>query len=572
MKKWASTNINGLFHHGRSRILLAALLVALAMAYAPVARAAGVVSSCDEASLLSAISGGGTVTFACSGTITLTATITIFADTTIDGTGQNVTISGGNAVQVFSVPSGVQLNLNKLTITQGLLAYGIGDGGGIFNQGTLTVTNSTFYGNVSYFGGGGGIANFGTLTVINSTFEGNSAFIGGGIANFGTLTVTNSKFEANGAYDGGGIYNYLATLTVTNSTFSHNGGVYTGGGIYNYLATLTVTNSTFIGNHGNYSGGGGIYSLGTLTVSNSTFSGNISFSNGGGIYNEGGPSVTVTNSTFSDNGSYSGRGGGIFNPGRLTLRNTIVANSIFGGNCSFGSSLVDDGGNLDTDGTCVGTISPDPLLGPLQNNGGPTQTLAIPMASPAFGGANVANCPATDQRGVLRPQFLSCDIGAYEFGTANSLLAAVRNEISTLIPTGNQLDQRILSAAASALTAALNSHNWQGTDGNHLNPLRAEVVFELVGEGVSARLIHLLNASPPSAIPAQTLQTLLNNLTLAGRTLAAVAIIDAAGANATKLGRANALLAKGDVDAAAGKYVSALVDYEFAWALVQRDE
>jgi len=88
----------------------------------------------------------------------------------------------------------------------------------------------------------------------------------------------------------------------------------------------------------------------------------------------------VTNSTFSDNGSYSGRGGGIFNPGRLTLRNTIVANSIFGGNCSFGSSLVDDGGNLDTDGTCVGTISPDPLLGPLQNNGGPTQTLAIPMA------------------------------------------------------------------------------------------------------------------------------------------------------------------------------------------------
>src|SRR6266850_2038777 len=519
MKKWASTNINGLFHHGRSRILLAALLVALAMAYAPVARAAGVVSSCDEASLLSAISGGGTVTFACSGTITLTATITIFADTTIDGTGQNVTISGGNAVQVFSVPSGVQLNLNKLTITQGLLAYGIGDGGGIFNQGTLTVTNSTFYGNVSYFGGGGGIANFGTLTVINSTFEGNSAFIGGGIANFGTLTVTNSKF---------------------------------------------------IGNHGNYSGGGGIYSLGTLTVSNSTFSGNISFSNGGGIYNEGGPSVTVTNSTFSDNGSYSGRGGGIFNPGRLTLRNTIVANSIFGGNCSFGSSLVDDGGNLDTDGTCVGTISPDPLLGPLQNNGGPTQTLAIPMASPAFGGANVANCPATDQRGVLRPQFLSCDIGAYEFGTANSLLAALRNEISTLIPTGNQLDQRILSAAASALTAALNSHNWQGTDGNHLNPLRAEVVFELVGEGVSARLIHLLNASPPSAIPAQTLQTLLNNLTLAGRTLAAVAIIDAAGANATKLGRANALLAKGDVDAAAGKYVSALVDYEFAWALVQR--
>ena len=119
MKKWASTNINGLFHHGWSSILLAALLVALAMAYAPVARAAGVVSSCDEASLLTAVSGGGRVTFTCSGTITLTATITIPADTTIDGTGQNVTISGGNAIGVFAVQAGVKFSVNKFTIANG---------------------------------------------------------------------------------------------------------------------------------------------------------------------------------------------------------------------------------------------------------------------------------------------------------------------------------------------------------------------------------------------------------------------------------------------------------------------
>src|SRR5882762_9443429 len=486
MKKWASTNINGLFHHGWSSILLAALLVALAMAYAPVARAAGVVSSCDEASLLTAVSGGGRVTFTCSGTITLTATITIPADTTIDGTGQNVTISGGNAVHVLSVLSGIQLNLNKLTIAQGRYGYGysFGDGAGIFNQGTLTVTNSTFSGNTSFFYGGG-IANFGTLIVTNSTFEANSASYGGGIANFGTLTVTNSTFSSFAQIGGGGIYNY-------------------------YLATLTVTNSTFPGNLGFFYGGGSI-----------------------------------------------------FNDGTLTLRNTIVANS-FRGNCaSFGSSLVGDGGgNLDTDGTCVGTISPDPLLGVLQNNGGPTQTMAISMASPTFAGANPANCPATDQRGVLRPQFLSCDIGAFEFDTANSLLAAVRNEISALIPTGNQLDQRILSAAASELSAALNSHNWQGTDGNHLNPSEGEDVFELLVEGVSARLRQLQKASPPSAIPPQTLQTLLNNVTLAGRTLATVAISDAAGGDPTKLARSKAFLAKGDTDAAAGKYVSALVDYE----------
>jgi hypothetical protein len=506
-----------LIQQGRPRILIAALLVALAMAYAPVARSGGVVSSCDEASLLTAVTGGGIVTFTCSGTITLTAGITISADTTIDGTGQNITISGGNAVQVLFVSRAVQLNLNKITIANGSSLFG----GGILNQGTLTVTNSTFSGNYSAGYGGGCILN----------------------ANGALLTVTNSMFSGNSSAEDAG------------------GGIFNGG-------TLTVTNSTFSGNSGAF--GGGISTIGALTVTNSTFSDNSAQIYGGGIENNFG-TLTVTNSTFSDNrGAF--RGGSIANFGPLTLRNTIVANSPSGGNCANFVSLTDDGGNLDTDGTCVGTMSPDPLLGPLQNNGGPTQTLAIPMASPAFGGANVANCPATDQRGLIRPQFLFCDIGAYEFGTANSLLAAVRNEISALIPTGNNRDQRILSTAASDLSAALNSLNWQGTDGNHLNPSRAEEVFEVVKEGVCARLTHLQNASPPSAIPAQTLQTLLNNLTLAGRTLAAVAITDAAGGNAIKLARANALLAKGDTDAAARKYVSALVDYEFAWALVQRDE
>jgi hypothetical protein len=232
--------------------------------------------------------------------------------------------------------------------------------------------------------------------------------------------------------------------------------------------------------------------------------------------------------------------------------------------------VFNDSGNLDTDGTCVGTISPDPLLGPLQNNGGPTQTMAISMASPAFGGAIPTNCPATDQRGVLRPQFMACDIGAYEFDTANSLLTAVRNDVLTLIPTGNQHDQTTLTAVASALASALNSHNWHGTDGNRLNSSEGEDVFELLVERVSAPLTQLLKASPPSAIPAQTLQILLNNVTLAGRMLATVAISDAAGGDPTKLAKANALLAKGDSDAAAGKYVSALVDYEAAWTAVQR--
>ena len=348
-KKWASTNINGVFHHGRSRILLAALLVAMAMAYTPVARAGGIVSSCDEASLLTAVSGGGTVTFKCSGTITLTATITILADTTIDGTGQNVTVNGGDAVQVLIVPAGVKLSLKKIIIANG---SSISVGGGTFNQGALTVTSVTF--------------------------SGNKAFGGGGIFN-----------------------DYQATLNLSNSTLADNIAQSDGGGLSNSQATLIVTNSTFSGNSAGYYGGGvfsGVPSASWPSVSNSTFFGNSAQFGGGGIWD-------------------------VF--GVLTLRNTILANSLSGGDCA--PSRIDGGGNLDTDGTCGGTTS-DPFLGPLQNNGGPTQTMAISMASPAFAGANPANCPATDQRGVLRPQFLSCDIGAYEFDTANSLLTAVRKQ------------------------------------------------------------------------------------------------------------------------------------------------
>ena len=102
--------------------------------------AGGPVSICDETHLRAALAGGGTVTFSCSGTITLTAEITIAADTTIDGSGQDVTISGNNAVQVFTVNTGVTLNLNEVSIANGYVAGTLNNygGGGIYNSGTLT--------------------------------------------------------------------------------------------------------------------------------------------------------------------------------------------------------------------------------------------------------------------------------------------------------------------------------------------------------------------------------------------------------------------------------------------------
>jgi CSLREA domain-containing protein len=148
---------------------------------------------------------------------------------------------------------------------------------------------------------------------------------------------------------------------------------------------------------------------------------------GGGIENRGG-ALTVTNSTFSGN-SADISGGGIFNGSgeTATLRNTIVANSPSGGNCSNLGTLTDGGYNID-DGTSCGFSqannsmpSEDPLLDPdgLQNNGGPTKTIALMNGSPAINaipqGTNGCGTDiTTDQRGVSRPKGSGCEVGAFE--------------------------------------------------------------------------------------------------------------------------------------------------------------
>ena len=449
-------------------LVILLVLLALAAASAPTpAHAGGIVSICDQAHLQAALAGGGTVTFSCSGTITLTTEITIATDTTIDGSGQNVTISGNHAVRVFTVPSGITLSLNELTIANGAVPSseegggifmdggtlnvnnstfsdnGAGHGGGIgIRDGTLNVSNSTFSGNS---GSGGGIStgpwsySGGTITVSNSTFSGNtggilsnaalvvsnSTFAGNsssGIYNYGngaTLIVSNSTFSDNRAIAGGGIANYEGTVTVSNSTFSSNSATDSGGGIDSRAGALTVSNSTFSGNNATNGGGGAIYNYSaTATVSNSTFSGNSASGWGGGILNNPSSAVTVSTSTFSDNRADAG-GGGIYNydGGTVTLQNSIVANSTAGGNCT--GTITDGGGNLSyPDTTCPG-INSDPVLGPLQNNGGPTQTHALLPGSPAINAGNPTGCTghqgdplSTDQRGF--PRFERCDSGAYE--------------------------------------------------------------------------------------------------------------------------------------------------------------
>lgn len=316
-----------------------------------------------------------TVTFDASivpGTINLTGgQLTIGRSLTITGPGPNsltVQRQSASSFRVFEVLAPNTVAISGLTIANGLAAYG----GGISNRGTLTVTNSTFSGNSvdTQFGSGGGIWNNigATLTVDGTTFlnNGNSICIGGGIYNFfGQVEVRSSTFSGNSAGQGGGIDNQggsgqSGTLTVINSTFVNNSTVNAGGGIVT-SAPLTVTNSTFYGNAAGF---------------------------GGGIANTGGPTPTVLN--------------------------TIIANSA-GGNC--GGAIADGGGNLSSDGTCPATFkfsNTDPMLGPLDNNGGTTQTMALLPGSPAVDTAQGTNCPSSDQRGVSRPQGSGCDMGAFE--------------------------------------------------------------------------------------------------------------------------------------------------------------
>jgi hypothetical protein len=226
---------------------------------------------------------------------------------------------------------------------------------------------------------GGGIRNLGTLSVSNSTISGNSGAFGGGIQNLGTLSVSNSTISGNfSSYYGGGIANY-GQLTVSNSTLSGNSSPYVGGGIANY-GQLTVTNSTLSGNHSSYYGGG-IANLGQLTVTNSTLSGNSS-THGGGILNA--------------------------NTSTLTVNNSIVANSPAGGDIS---------GSYTGSHNLTGTVA----LGPLADNGGPTQTMALLPGGPAIDAGDntlavdaIGQLLTTDQRGFARISGAAVDIGAFE--------------------------------------------------------------------------------------------------------------------------------------------------------------
>jgi parallel beta helix pectate lyase-like protein/hemolysin type calcium-binding protein len=348
------------------------------------------------------------------GTITLTSQITIDGSVEILGPGPGqLAVSGNGATRIFySYPASLSesVSISGLKLTNGTA----GTGGAIrTGKVNLTLSNTLVTGNTTSGGGGNGgaglYAEYGSLSIQNSTISGNTATTGrgGALRTYRTPTsIQDSTISGNSATQaggrGGGIYLYRDSLSVQGSTIAGNTSVSVGGGIHTFNVAVTVQRSTISGNSAgsgaNYAGG--IYAYGgSLSVQSSTVAGN----RGGGIYSfNGNPDPSLVNTIVADNTATTG-------PDLYSVLDVF--------NASF--SLIENPSGATIAGN-PNILGQDPKLGPLADNGGPTQTQALGEGSPAI---DQGLASGTDQRGAPRPFDFAqialagsnqADIGAYE--------------------------------------------------------------------------------------------------------------------------------------------------------------
>ncbi len=305
-------------------------------------------------------------------------------------------------------------------------------GAGLYNlKGTSTLEDVLVSGN-SAVNGGGLYTDFGTTALTGCTVSGNSADgEGGGVLNdFGTTTLLYSTVSDNDATSGGGLGTYhYGTTALTDCTVSGNSALGNGGGVGTDYSTTILTGCTVSGNAA--MNGGGLYTdnNGMITLINGTVSGNSARDNGGGLYTSSSGTSMLTSCTVSGN-SAGLFGGGLYNlDGTVDLGNTIVAKNTaatsgpdaLGTFASQGNNLIGEtdgsSGWVGSDLTGTSAQPLNPLLSPLGNYGGPTQTIALLPGSPAIDAGNNALIPAgitTDQRGLSRIVDSIVDIGAFE--------------------------------------------------------------------------------------------------------------------------------------------------------------
>jgi hypothetical protein len=336
----------------------------------------------------------------------------------IVGAGTSTTIIDAQQIdRVFFIHAARSASISDLTITNGSR---IGDyGGGIRNDGQLTLTNVVVRDSQAALGGG--INNIGELHLVNVVLQGNTAAYGGGLINSGTgasASLVNCSVNANTASVGaGGGISSDDSITITTSSLTRNSAVY-GGGI-SASEALTVLNSTIAGNTALVSGGGLYYGA----VSD-TFRANL--------YN-----TTIAYNEADSDQDNDGSGGGV------SVRHSVfnLYNTLIAGNYRINPAFADDcdgavqthafnrfGNTSQCTITQVSgsytTLNSLDYLGTLQNNGGTMETVALLAGSNAIDGAAAACLDAfsqaitTDQRGFPR-NVANCDIGAYEYGAAD---------------------------------------------------------------------------------------------------------------------------------------------------------
>jgi len=419
---------------GRSTIFAVAVLLLLAATTMSAHAATITVTNTNDSgsgSLRQALAGandGDTVQFDPAlnrQTITLTSGELVVADSiTISGPGPGLLAISRDSqspnFRILHIQPNHTVAISGLTISNGSLINV--SGAGIFNdQSTVTITNCVISGNATDFppstaGGGGGICNNGALSLINSSVTGNSttgyfSYGGGGILNNGSLTINQCSITNNrGDGYGGGIAGSAGSAVIQNSTISGNQifGLVHSDGDGAGLATCVPYISVCVGEG--------------FIIQNSTISGNSALGggsfggHGGAIYGGG----TITNCTISSN-TANHQPGGIFAVTPVELTHTIL-NS--GQNIVNFATVTSHGYNISSDdggGFLTGPgdqINTDPLLGPLQNNGGPTEMHALLPGSPAIdaGDPNFTPPPDYDQRG---PGFVRVfngrlDVGSFE--------------------------------------------------------------------------------------------------------------------------------------------------------------
>lgn len=422
--------------------------------------------------------------------------------------------------RVLYVDSGVDVAVHDVTIRHGCAPEAYGSG--IFNEGDLTLTNSSVQDNGGYeCGGGGGVYSEGILILEQSTIAHNFAYIccaygsAGGLDNAGTVEIRESEIYSNHTdhfSDNAGIYNRTdATAMIVDSDIAENGsGSVSSGGIENE-GTMTLVRSTVrenyssagysssISNSGeleiiqssiinNFGYVSGIMNFGVLNMENSTVSGNVSEGEFGGVFNSGAfysVNNTIVNnesdkSPFDDEYGSSNGAGGLSNSGEAHLTNTLIAgnHSTLGEqDCnthissdvpvnSFGFNLIENTSGCDIEeiensGTDITGTAPD--IEPLADNGGHGATHALVHGSPALDAipSGFNGCGAEvdeDQRGLSRPSGAGCDIGAFE------LQVEAANLLSDLISFVDGLDLK--SGVKNILLSALFSAQQKLAEGD----------------------------------------------------------------------------------------------------------